>query len=490
MDGGPRRGSPASDEAPATEAFCDLERWFSEAGAGELGLGEIERESERRGRELLRLMLQAHLDARGDGDVGRALLIDGPEGPRTLRRGRAHARRLSTLFGEVSVSRAAYRAPGRPSIHPLDRELRLPARSYSYEVCRRLVRACVLGPFDEAIALLAEMNGVRVPKRSAEQIVREAAADFEAFYAQRAGEASRLAEGEILVGAIDGKGIPMVKPQGAERVVRRGKGKKANKKKMATVAAVYGQPPAVRTPEAVVKSLFRAPGKPPADRDPRPRPTDKRVWASLLQDKDTFIADVKAEMARRDPERERSWAIVTDGERAIQRRVGRIFEGVTLVLDLLHVLEKLWKAAYVLHPEGSPEAEAFVRRRALRILSGQASQVVKGLRQITTKRRLRGAKRKTLLDVAGYYYRNRERMRYDQYLRKGWPIASGSVEGACKNLIKDRMERSGMRWTPAMAEAMLRMRATHLSGDFDAYWDFHVEQDQGRLYPEWTVVEK
>lgn len=131
-----------------------------------------------------------------------------------------------------------------------------------------------------------------------------------------------------------------------------------------------------------------------------------------------------------------------------------------------------------------------MRQRALRILSGQVSGVVQGLRQMVTKRQLKGTKAKTLLDVAGYYYRNRSRMRYDHYLSKGWPIASGSVEGACKNLIKDRMERSGMRWTPEMAEAMLRLRATYLSGDLDAYWTFHVHQDQQRLHPNgaWSVV--
>jgi hypothetical protein len=100
------------------------------------------------------------------------------------------------------------------------------------------------------------------------------------------------------------------------------------------------------------------------------------------------------------------------------------------------------RSQYVLHPEGSPEAEAFVYQRAERILNGQVSQVVKGLRQIVTKRRLTGTMAKTLSDVAGYYYRNRERMRYDLYLQHGWPIASGTVEGACKNLIRDRFERS------------------------------------------------
>ena len=127
----------------------------------------------------------------------------------------------------------------------------------------------------------------------------------------------------------------------------------------------------------------------------------------------------------------------------------------------------------------------------MRILFGEVGQVVKGLRQSVTKRALSGARRATLLGVAGYLYRNRGRMRYDEYLAQGWPIASGPVEGAGKNLIKDRMERSGMRWTEPMAEAVVKLRAIYLSGDFDRYWRFHIEQDQKRLHPpNWTVVPK
>jgi hypothetical protein len=402
---------------------------------------------------------------------------------------RSHTRRLITLFGGISVTRMGYGCPGQASIHPLDAQLELPARTYSYEIQRRLVKAAVQGPFDEAVEVLRDTTGARVPKRSAEQIVIEAAADFESFYAQRTHTGGTA--GSILVGAIDGKGIPMVKPAPAAKTVRLRKGEKRQKKRMSTVAAVFSQLPQRRTPEAVVASLF-APKDSRPKRAKRRRPQWKRVWASLLADKDAFISDVKGEMLRRDPHRRKTWVIVTDGERALQRRVCKLFVDVTLILDLLHVLEKLWAAAYTLHPEGSPEAEAFVRERALRILRGQVSQVVKGFRQMVTKRRLQGQRRKTLLGVAAYYYRNRRRMRYNLYLRKGWPIASGSVEGACKNLVKDRMERSGMRWTPPMAEAILRLRAIYLSGDFEAYWEYHVRQDQQRLYPKglWTVVRK
>jgi len=472
----------------ALEAFNDLEAFLARSAKAHAGLPELERESERRGREVCRLALQAHLDTRGHGDVGAALVLDSPAGPVRLTHKRLHARRLLTIFGEVKLTRMGYGARGQPSIHPLDAQLCLPGRTYSYEICRRLTKAAICGPFAEAISIIAEMTGVQVPMRSAEAVVADAAADFEAFYASRSGTTPR--RGEILVGAVDCKGIPMVKPEPAAKLVRRGKGQKANKKKMATVAAVYSQKPRVRTVQEVLDSLFASPDAPGPQR--RTRPTAKRVWASLTSDKDSFIADVRAEVTRRDPRHRHTWVMVTDGERALQRRVTNSFEGVTLVLDLLHVMEKLWKVAYAFHPEGSPEARAFVYQRAERILSGQVSQVVKGLRQMATKRLLRGEKAKIAKDVTGYYYANRERMRYDQYLKKGWPIASGSVEGACKNLVRVRFERSGMRWTPEMAEAMLQMRATYLSDDFDAYWQFHVEQEQLRLYRkgQWRVVRK
>jgi hypothetical protein len=476
--------SPAS----GIEAFSGLERFLEAAAEAHAGLSEVERESGRRGREMVRLMLQAHLDARGRGDVGEGIVIDGGEAPLRLAYKRIRSRRILTVFGGLKLTRTGYGQPGERTVYPLDQELQLPERTYSYEYQRRLIRAVVCSPFDEAISFVAEMTGVSVPKRSAEQLVREAAVDFEDFYAQRSAACVKPARGEILVAAIDCKGIPMVKPERALRVVRRTRGQKANKKRMATVAAVHNQAPAVRTPQDVLDSLFETSQR--DERQPRPRPSHKRVWASLTADKDTFINDVKAEMQRRDPRRRHTWVIVTDGERALQHRVVDTFNDITLVLDLLHALEKLWKSAHALYREGSPEAQAFVYERARRILEGQVDQVVKGLRLIVTKRRLTGSKAKTLLDVAGYFKRNRERMRYDTYLANGWPIASGSVEGACKNLIRDRFERSGMRWTQETAEALLRLRAVHLSGDLTDYWDYHITRDQQRLYPPWQVDSK
>ena len=473
--------------ASGVQALWELERFLEAATLARSGRSEIERGAERRGRELVRVTVQTQLDALGDGDVGDAIAL-ACERPVRLAYKRVRSRRLVSIFGELKLTRMGYGAPGQRTVYPLDQELRLPGRSYSYECQRRLLRAIVCAPFDEAIALIACTVGIKVPKRAAEQLVREAAVHFEDFYAQRPAAEVKPARGEILVAAIDCKGIPMVKPERALRVVRRGKGQKANKKRMATVAAVHNQAPIARTPQQVLDSLFCTEQQP--ERQPRAQPSHKRVWASLTDDKDTFIADVAADMQRRDPRRRRTWVIVTDGERALQRRVVETFTDITLVLDFLHALDKLWKSAHALYREGSPEAQAFVYQRAKRLLEGQVDQVVKGLRLIVTKRNLTAHKAKTLLDTASYYQRNRERMRYDRYLANGWPIASGSVERACKNLIRDRFERSGMRWTIDTAQALLRLRAVHLSDDFEDYWDHHVERDQQRLYPVWEVDPK
>jgi hypothetical protein len=447
---------------------------------------EVETEQMSQLTEVGRLLLQAHLRARGVGDAGPQACHPGGDGnaSQVFRRGRVRERKQESVFGEVTVERLAYNLAGHQSLFPLDRELQLPERSFSYPVQRLVVKQAVLGPFDEATGTILEYTGAKVSKRSAEDILREAARDFDDFYAESgpAGSARSQAIEPIQACALDCKGVPMKKSELTPRPARRKKGEKANKKRMATVAAVYATEARERTPEEVTESLFRPLSGLPKKPETKPvRPTGKRVWASLTKGKDATIQEVRDEMHRRDPDRRKRWVALSDGELALQRRILKWMPGILLVLDLFHVLEKLWRAAYLFHPEGSQEAAEWVRARVLRILRGQVSDVVRTLRQSATKRGFTGTRRKIIDEVTGYLYRNRPYMRYHEYLAEGLPIASGAVEGACKNLVKDRMERSGMRWSIPGAEAMLKMRAIYLSGDFESYWAFHVAQDQCRL---------
>jgi hypothetical protein len=476
--------------AAARQQFSSRQDWLSAPPTRQLPLHQVECQQEHRGREVQRLLLQAHIQQRGNGDVGPALrVVPGAERMVYSHR-RPHTRLWKTIFGPVQITPMSDSHPGAASLHPLDEVLQLPGRSFSYERQKRIVKAAVQGTFRETRERIAEITGAPVPTRSVEEVIQDAAEDLDAFYAQR--DPPPWADtGSVLVAAVDCKGIGMIKPVGAHARVRLTKGQKRNRKKMATVAAVFTKAPWVRTPQQVVESLFgkdRPVGK--AD-PPAPRPEHKRVWASLTKGKTAVMAEVAAEVSRRDPQGHKTHVALTDGERALPIRVSKQLD-VTLILDLLHVLEKLWQAASVFHAEGSLEAEQWVCLRAQRILEGHVSQVVQGMRQTVTKLGLTGNQRKTLSAVSNYLFRNRTRMRYDQYLAAGLPIASGPVEGACKNLIKDRMERSGMRWTEAMAEAIVKLRAIYLSGDLDPYWAFHIQQEQNRLYSadKWSVVEK
>jgi hypothetical protein len=246
-------GSPTAATAAALE-FALLEAWLASTGALQLPLHEIESQQQTKGREVQRLLLQSHLDRRGDGDVGPALRVPRQTGTVLYTHRRLRTRSLKTIFGPVEISRMGYSHDGAPSIYPLDQTLALPARSFSYELQRRLVKAAVQNPFHESVEAIADLTGVSVPKRSLEEILRDAAQDFDAYYQERAPEP---AYGSLLVAAVDGKGIPMVKPGGEQPTVRLTKGQKANRKRMATVAAVFTRAPWVRTPEQVVESLFR-----------------------------------------------------------------------------------------------------------------------------------------------------------------------------------------------------------------------------------------
>ncbi len=483
--------APPTPLLAARLRFDDLERWLASPDAQQLPLHSIEQQQEPTGREIQRLLLQAHLQHRGIGDVGPALHVLHQDTPVLYSHRRLQRRTLKTVFGAVEIDRLGYCRRGCESIHPLDAALQLPARSFSYELQKRLIRAAVQGPFREATSRILESTGLTIHNHSLEPLLVEAAADFDNFYAQSSADA-KPPTASILVVAVDCKGIPIVRPGPAPRRARLKPGQKTNKKKMATVAAVFTKPPFLRSPQQVVDSLFRV--EPAALTSPAsapPKPENKRVWASLTKDKTLVIEEVRQEVRRRDPENQKTLVALTDGERALQRRVVKHMN-LILILDLIHVLERVWQAAHVFQPEGSPEAQVYAKLMTTRLLEGGVSQVIKGLRQSVTKRRLLGAKRKTLLQVATYFDNNSSYMRYHQYLEMGLPIASGPVEGACKNLIKDRMERSGMRWTLTMAEALLRLRSLYLSADFDSYWSFHVTQDQLRLHPpgRWAVVVK
>jgi exonuclease VII small subunit len=270
----------------ARQEFEDIVSHMDSEEVQSMTHSELERELEKKGRELMRKLLQEHLDARGPGECAQPVQgSDGFERDRV----RPQERKLETIFGTVSVERAGYGHKGTESLHPMDAELNLPDERYSLELRRRVAEEAAKSSFDETIESIGKTTGGHVPKRQIEELVRRAAQDFDAFYERRQ-EQALVGEqaSSILVMSADGKGVVMRTKDLREQTrkaaearkhkmrARLSKGEKRNAKRMATVAAVYTITPFVRQPEDLVAESNTACAEPP-----RPRPEQKRVWASL-----------------------------------------------------------------------------------------------------------------------------------------------------------------------------------------------------------------
>jgi Uncharacterised protein family (UPF0236) len=296
-------------------------------------------------------------------------------------------------------------------------------------------------------------------------------------------------EAELLVVTADGKGVPMKRPleERARSSPRRKKGEKANKKRMACVGAVYTVDRFVRSPEEIVDEILRH-----ARSKTRPKPKHKHVWAEMTETnsvagkesngREVMFLRMALAAARRDPLRAKTMICLLDGERALWDQQRAWLRRAIGILDLFHVLERVWQAAHCFHPEGSDASRTFVARNLTLLLQGKVGFVIGTWRRESKRRSLAGAKRKTLEAAITYYQNNRQHMRYNEYLAAGYPIGSGVAEGACRHLVKDRMERTGMRWTVEGAQAMLRLRAIHINGQWESYMTHRIQAEQTRLY--------
>jgi hypothetical protein len=434
----------------------------------------------------------------GDGDVGETIEL--PD-ERTLRRlENPHPRTYRSIFGPFTLSRFVYgtREGQRIGFVPIDARLELPESEYSYLLQDWAGTLSVEHAFGRTAQTLETILGLSLPVDSLERMSRKMAESVTDFR-DSLKKPPIKEDGEFLVATADGKGIPMRRATDQRPVgARRKKGEKANKKQMATLGCIYTVDPKLRSADDVVEALFRERSADRSDKSVDPVAQHKRVWSSLTYDEGDLHVDAETEVFawmthEVDSRRHAGQPMVClmDGQRSLwASSETHLPDDVVEILDLLHVTSYLWDAAYLFHAEGSAEATAFVRDRALRILRGEVGYVIGGLRQMATKHNLPNAKAKTLTRVCNYFQHNRDRMRYDEYLAAGFPIASGVIEGACRHVVKDRMERAGMRWTIDGAQAMLDLRSTSINDQWKAFQTHRIKTETERLYPDRRILQQ
>lgn len=468
------------------------------------------------GRDLIRRLMQDHFDLRRAREPKRQAVV-GSEGTARKEAVEGEKRPLDTIFGGIEARRLAYRAPrkGVGNLMPLDLELNLPAGLFSFGLQRLGAMEIARSSFENTRETIEQQTGVLVSKGQLEEMVSAMAADFDSFYflgskQAQAGLAAVLGsedgikspEGldrsKLLVITTDGKGVRVVERdlreatrQAAQK--RREQHEKTDplpeikevklyRRRMAQVCAVYSIAPFHRQPEDIIREMRHLQAA--DEKISRPRPEQKRTWASVERDAAPTIRQAFEEALRRDPKREMRWVVVVDGNpdqlRIIRRLAKKMGVKVTLVLDFIHVAGYVWKASYRFHPRGSDAARQWVDERLLAILQGKASDVAAGIRRSATLAGLPQSERAPVDACCDYILKRTHMMHYDEFLADGLPIASGVIEGACRHLLQDRLDLSGATWTVRNAEAVLKLRALKTSGDFDDYWAFHEQEELRR----------
>ncbi len=119
---------------------------------------------------------------------------------------------------------------------------------------------------------------------------------------------------------------------------------------------------------------------------------------------------------------------------------------IHILVDFIHVLEYVWRAAWCFYQDADPAAEPWVAGHALRILAGEVDTVIAALNQQATDADLTPQQRGGVDTCTGYLQAKRELLSYHTALARGWPIATGVIEGACRHLIGDRLDITGARW--------------------------------------------
>ena len=484
------------------DRFCKVAEQFSrvlaaieQAGKRGDAVHEVEEATWSGLIEVGREMIVAYIKQQ-DEELPRPEVIE-HEGKTLRRLPKRRTRKYVSAFGPTPFRRDVYatRETQRQEVVPLDAKLGMPEGNTSYLLQKWGDTKCVKESYQESRASLLEILGFAPSVNCLEDTVARAAEHAEVYFDEQE-SVDPTTEEEILVATSDCKGVPMrrvdaprtkcgddgPRPKGK----RLKKGEKNGQKRMACVGGVYSVAPFRRTVDEVLSEILRK-----EKQKQRPKPQNKRLRAVLTREvdgkpvnaKDVVFDWLAAEVHQRDPQSLRTVVAIMDGETKLRElqelKIGRAVG----ILDIWHVTEYLWKLAYCFHPEGSDEAEAFVETYLGKLLEGKVRRVAGGIRQMATKRRLSKRRGEKVEQCLNYFAQRCEHMKYDEYLSAGYPIGSGVVEGACRHLVKDRMEQSGMRWRIEGAQAVLSLRAIYLNDDWDAFHAARIKAEQRKLYP-------
>lgn len=383
----------------------------------------------------------------------------------------------------------------------MDKELGMPEGKYSYTLQDWIGYGASDTDFRSSVKLLNRILGQDFSEMQAQRITNKLSEPVEEFYEKEEfSEQDKKEEGAYFAAGFDDKGIPIL-PSEVNREVdssgeRLGKGQKNGVKKSSTVSVTYSFDPFVRTPETVVSSLFdKKKDKKVEQEASEPKDfTENKHIRAFISDKEKAMGYGFDNISKRGGGVDKKIVVLIDGDRGLEKAIDRVVETkgiatmiICKILDFIHVVEYIWKAANAHFGEKSPKRVGWVKQQCLLLLQSQTETVINNLQALIQQNKSK-PKRESIQKVINYIVNHKHMMDYKTYLARGFPISTGAVESACGHFVQCRMERNGMRWSLKGAQNLLNIRAVNKNDDWDKYIKRYIDNEQNTLMGDYRMA--
>jgi hypothetical protein len=405
-----------------------------------------------------------------------------------------------SIFGKLSITAHYYWEYKKEPICPLNRDLNFPENNHSYLLSKWIQSGLVEQSYDKTLGSIHEILGIKIARRIPEKLNKKISKEVCQYYKETAPFLEK--EGSVIIATADCKGVAMVpkeRPEKPKELTRRGKGqKKKGLRKDSVVTSDYSINPVSRSPEDIIEGLMSVNSTLPKENKDKNKnknpPINKRVVATMFG-KEKAFQDLCDRIKTRDPKEKADIFLLVDGEKSLEKGLLSEFKNRKwknrisgICLDIIHVTEYLWEFGSALFGEKNSKRPVWVKKQLLSILNSKSGYVAGAMKQILTKnKKLSISKRERMKRVIKYFENHKHMMNYKKYLEKGMPIASGVIEGACRSLVKDRMDGAGMKWSKEGANSILELRSVKQNGYWNHYWEHYIQAEKERLYKEKDV---
>jgi len=310
-------------------------------------------------------------------------------------------------------------------------------------------------PFGLGQEDLEELAGIRVSAKEVERVAEGVGAQVDTFHTAEAKAA--LSEKIVPIKSIprmyvcmDGSGVPVVKKETAGRL---GKGEEGQAK----------------TREAKLGCIFTQTGR---DEEGRPvRDEESTSYTGGIEPVEVFGRRIYEEAKRRGLDRAEEVCVLGDGAPWIWNIADEQFYGATQIVDLYHAREHYWTVAKACFGLNKDKQHQWAEDRRKELDGGNVEGVIGAIKLLS---RLRGYDKEICKREAGYFEKNRDRMRYADFRNRGLFVGSGVLEAGCRTVIGQRLKQSGMHWTVRGANSIMALRCSLLSNRWEDFWESRV----------------